>query len=192
MTAIPHQVSPDASLTAVARTLAQRRADVALVCEDDQVVGIVTTSDLLELLADAVDHGGCRFPHDIAPSMVRKRILTEHKVLRGLLATTETLANRILEGDAESGVRLAWQTRELYQTLLRHMDVEDRILAPALQETDAFGKTRAENLLQDHREQRRQLRQALATLDDFAGEQLARSVLAIIPFDSKRYAARGA
>lgn len=52
MTASPITVAPDASVETLARTLRNRNIHRVLVVEDEQLVGIVTTTDLLDHVAN--------------------------------------------------------------------------------------------------------------------------------------------
>jgi hypothetical protein len=91
------------------------------------------------------------------PSDVRARVLAEHAEIRAILDRLEPVARALRDGDH---VRLddAEKLREaLCERLFAHIDLEDAILAPALRAADAWGKERAAQLLDHHREQRAEL-----------------------------------
>ncbi len=185
MTPDPYAVGPEMPLALVVQTMAERKVGSAVVIERGRVIGLLTTTDALALLADLLfgDRGlGDEGP---APSEVRARILSEHKVIREQIGRAEDLAIRVLTGDDAAGPELRAQARELYRTLLRHIDLEDRILAPALQEADVFGPERAAKLLGGHAKQRTRYRDALTRLGadpvSETEEPLAQSIQALIP-----------
>ena len=94
------------------------------------------------------------------PSLVRKRILDEHARLRRHL---EKLEAAILAWPTDPGQRAIVESTacELLTALVEHTELEDAILAPALQEIDAWGAQRAGTLLEHHIEQRAQLQNML-------------------------------
>jgi hemerythrin-like domain-containing protein len=100
------------------------------------------------------------------PSDVRDLILAQHDHLRSLYAEVDALLARVQAGDHAAEPLLRERCRTVYQTLLRHMTVEDVMLAPALRETDGFGPLRADEMLSEHERQRRLLRYALSALDE--------------------------
>ena len=104
---------------------------------------------------------------NLDPSQVRSVILTEHKHLRGLLAQVVTSAEALL---AQSSVahweKLREDGRILLGRLCNHIELENRILAPALRDTDSYGPLRARTLIEDHAQQRGQLEATLMLLDD--------------------------
>ncbi len=66
----------------------------------------------------------------------------------------EDLARDVLQGRSSVGPELHKRTHELEQRLRTHMELEERILVPALHEADAWGKERVELLHEDHARQR--------------------------------------
>lgn len=97
---------------------------------------------------------------------LRRRILEQHAALREQIRPLEALAREVAEA-AEPG-ELAPALRREGQRLLRrleaHLAFEDENLAPALLAADPWGPERRTRLAQDHAEQRRLLREALAAL----------------------------
>lgn len=178
MTSKPFVVGPEMLLGAVARSMARRHVEAAVVVEENEVVGILTTMDALAVLADDIE--GTPFVSPMLPSVVRERVLEEHAALRELLATVSLDARRVLDSEDASDKDLPLHARELYRTLIRHLDLEDLILAPALRNADAWGDARANALLQEHRAQREHLRTALRELDGGA-VKLAHSIELLVP-----------
>jgi iron-sulfur cluster repair protein YtfE (RIC family) len=114
----------------------------------------------------------------LAPSEVRERILGEHEALRERLTELTELVTRDHDDEAQALARIRAKLKELYETLAKHIDLEDAILAPALRETDAYGPDRADSLLSHHREQRRDIARALDALvqEQASLEELTREV----------------
>jgi acetoin utilization protein AcuB len=183
MTADTYVVAPDTPLASAVRGMAERRTGSAVVVDEDRVVGLLTTTDALSLLADLLS-GTFRSRADgPTTAQVRDRIRNEHTVLRTMLDEAERVARRVLSGDARLGVMLVDRANELYATLLRHLELEDRILAPELRETDAYGPLRADTLLEGHRVQRTVLKEALAAFKGgkLAGHDLAATIRDLVP-----------
>lgn len=107
---------------------------------------------------------GDRGDGELKPSEVRERILEEHDQLRRLLIDLDALAAAVLDGKAGLGARLRDKATEIYEVLRAHIDLEDRILAPALRETPGFGELRERRLLEHHAEQRKAFESAIAEL----------------------------
>jgi acetoin utilization protein AcuB len=173
-------VEGDAPLIAVVQEMADRAVDCCVIMEQGKLAGIMTARDTMRLLVGALYQDGPHCVPGLRPSDVRARILSEHHVLRSIYAKTEECARRVLNDDAEADVPLRERCRELYQTLLRHIDLENAILAPALHDTDAFGPVRAQELLREHRRQREVLLDALNSSDARSAAQLARSICSLI------------
>jgi CBS domain-containing protein len=173
-------VGPEMPLLAVAQTMAERKADCCAVVDGGRVAGVVTANDLLHVLAGALLLGAERHTASLRPSHVRARILAEHDVLRQLYANVEELALGVLSAEPAAQEPLRERCRELYQTLLRHMELENTILAPALRETTGFGPVRAQQLLDEHERQRVTLFQALIAVETHSEIDLAREVRALI------------
>lgn len=105
------------------------------------------------------------------PSEVRHRILDEHEVLRQHLHGITRHLRACFDGaDGLDGLREA--LRGFLPTMRAHMALEDRILAPALREADAFGDVRTEKLERHHDHLRERLDRVEAHLADEDGEAL--------------------
>lgn len=182
MSAEPFVVGPEMPIGAVARSMSKRRIGSVVVVEGQEVVGILTTTDALAILADVVDTVGVvPAPTTISSHSVRERVLEEHVALRGLLATTTSLAERVLDTDNALDEELPLHAREVYRALVRHLDLEDLILAPALRSADAWGEDRADALLAEHRRQREEFRAAFADQEGGGSVKLAACLLRIVP-----------
>lgn len=176
----PCIVAPGTPLHDAVRLMAERRADSCAVVDDDRIVGILTTTDAMHLLAALLSARSGIHVCRLRPSEVRARILAEHQVLRSIYVEVEDLIGRVQEGERDADGSLRERCRELYQTLLGHIELENTILAPALRQTDGFGPVRADELLREHERQRAVLFEALASLDDGAALKLVRTVQPLI------------
>ena len=100
------------------------------------------------------------------PSDVRQRILDDHKIIKIMVSETQDLILRIQTGEEQLAVKLRDRGRALYEHFCLHIDLEDVILAGALRDTDAWGKERADELENEHQEQREVLIYLLERLLD--------------------------
>jgi iron-sulfur cluster repair protein YtfE (RIC family) len=91
---------------------------------------------------------------ELAPSKVRDRILEDHRALRPVLDRLEALARGLLQGRESVSDELLEQARVLDERMLEHMELEERILVPALREADAWGPERVERFTLEHERQR--------------------------------------
>jgi len=169
MTAEPFTVAPSTPLSRVARALAAHKYGCAVVTEGTELRGIFTTTDALRALGDLLDQSGVD-EEDMPPSQVREVMRAEHVNIRQLLERAEDQAREVLTdtGGEREVHALRDAARQLYTSLSAHIDLENRVLAPALQQTDAWGPMRAQQLIQGHIEQTRALEGALLELDDLA------------------------
>lgn len=180
MSAEPLVVGPEMPLGVVARTMAEKKVGCVIVVDGRDVVGIITTTDALAILADVLSVVGSR-PGGLIAADVRKRIRDEHQVITALLDECGRLANRVLAGESDAEGILSERARELYHTLLRHIDLEDAVLAPVLRQAGAEGERLARALTEEHQRQRYQLRSGLASLETGWIERLARSIQSLVP-----------
>ncbi len=100
------------------------------------------------------------------PSEVRQRILNDHRLIKIMVSEVRDLALRIQAGEEYPSGRLRERGRNLYERLCRHIDFEDGILIGPLRDADAWGEERAEELRNEHREQREVLTYLLERLLD--------------------------
>lgn len=87
------------------------------------------------------------------PSEVRRLVLEDHDLLRRLLDEIDTLAIQFEQGSEQVGGRLRTRGQRLYEKLGEHLELEDRLLVPALRAVGREGKERAERLSREHLEQ---------------------------------------
>jgi CBS domain-containing protein len=177
MISAPYVVGPEMPLYVVVREMARRREDCAVVVDGGHIEGILTTVDALDLLADLLASRAPLAPRALRPSEVRGRIRDEHRVLRKMLDEAESLAEQVLAGDRSAEPTLYEHMRDLYQTFLRHIMLENTILVPALLESGAYGKERADALLREHARQQEDFRGALASVEHDAPQRVARAAL---------------
>lgn len=88
-----------------------------------------------------------------SPSVVRERVLFEHRLLRAQLAELEQAANRVLAGK-DAALVLRRLGLEMLDALETHMDNEERALVPTLEAIDSWGIVRVARLEEDHAHQR--------------------------------------
>jgi hypothetical protein len=70
------------------------------------------------------------------PSQVRRTILDDHRWLRALLADTDEIARRVLEGDHALAGRLRERAVAMSARFLGHLRLEETDLVPALRDAD--------------------------------------------------------
>jgi ribosomal protein S28E/S33 len=97
--------------------------------------------------------------------LARERILREHAELRTRLDEIDALLEEC-ERDAEAVVRLRELGLSLYRRLSEHIDLEDRMLVPALRALRTDGPQRAADLQRTHAEQRELLTFLVGRLED--------------------------
>lgn len=173
-------VGPEVSVAAVLQSMMERRADCAAVVENGELTGILTAQDLMPVLAKVLFTGAPRPSQPPRPSAVRARILAEHTVLRALYAAVDQHARAVLEGEAGATDALRDRGRELCSTLLRHIELENTVLAPALHDLDAFGPVRAQQLLAEHERQRSVLTAMLVAIEEGRDRELAGNMLDLL------------
>ena len=100
------------------------------------------------------------------PSEVRQRILHDHQLIKIIVSEVRDLALPIQIGEEYLSERLRERARNLYERFCQHIDLEDVILVGALRDADAWGEERAEELRNEHREQREVLTYLLERLLD--------------------------
>ena len=112
-------------------------------------------------------HREHRPQHEDEPARVRVAILSEHVKLRRLLRGVEREAHKLMaSATPREAERVATfeAAQLLCSAMTAHIDLESRVLAPALETLDAWGKVRADRLRREHEDQRLILRSYLAAL----------------------------
>ena len=173
-------VGPEMPVAAMLQTMINRRADCVAVVERGELTGIVTAQDMMRVLADVLFTGAPRPSQPARPSDVRTRILAEHAVLRTLYGAIEAHARAVLEDEDDAAGPLREHCRELCNTLLRHIELENTVLAPALHDIDAFGPVRADQLRAEHERQCSALTTMLVSIDERRDRELADEVLRLL------------
>lgn len=87
------------------------------------------------------------------PNELRERVLEDHSRLRRHLTRLEELANSVRDQPEKVEV-LRGEAEALLTRLHAHMRWEESWLLPALRCADAWGRERAERLVDEHSEQR--------------------------------------
>ena len=114
----------------------------------------------------------------LQPSEVAARILAEHALLRPILRETRFLADRVAQGDTEARAPLRAFALMLYEKLVAHIELEDRILAPVVRDISGWGPSLHADMMQEHARQQAQLKSDIADLRAgcICEERLAQSI----------------
>ena len=97
-------------------------------------------------------------------SEVATRILAEHALLRPILRETRFLADRVAKGDDGARAPLRAFALMLYEKLVAHIELEDRILAPVVRDISGWGPSLHAEMMQEHAHQRARLKSDIADL----------------------------
>jgi hemerythrin-like domain-containing protein len=97
-------------------------------------------------------------------SEVASRILGEHELLRPILRETRFLADRVAKGDLQARAPLRAFALMLYEKLVAHIELEDRILAPIVRHISGWGPSLHTDMMREHVRQREQLQSDIADL----------------------------
>ena len=81
---------------------------------------------------------------------ILERVLADHDVLRGMLVRVGVLARHVLQGRVRFSDELREQFMMLDRRVREHLELEERILGPALLASDAWGPERLERLHEEH------------------------------------------
>lgn len=85
---------------------------------------------------------------------VRRRILDEHTRISGWLAELEHLASRLRTGEPGLDEDVTRRVKAFRTFFLSHLDLEERILVPALRRSGDESVAIADRLIQEHTAQR--------------------------------------
>ncbi len=171
----PYSVSARAPLSRVAKAMLNHKIGCAVVMDGAHVRGIFTSADALRALLDLLEERA-RPEDTMEPAQVRSVILSEHVHLRGLISQTEMAASRVVEQDAygeEDVAVVRGRARQLVKAMAAHIELENRVLVPAIRKVDGFGPVRADRMLAEHAEQARSWNNVLMQLDDQTQPALA-------------------
>ncbi len=84
----------------------------------------------------------------------RRRILSDHAGIRIMVADLEAIAVRLRSGEEQLSEPLRRMCRRFFNSLERHLDLEDVILVRMFRESGEQGSAYAGRLEAEHREQR--------------------------------------
>jgi hypothetical protein len=118
---------------------------------------------------------------EMSSGEAREQILSQHAVLRSLLADVEEVAGRTAASRDHFEVLRA-QAKRLYRTLAAHMAFEEQLLPAALRDVIGWGATMREQLEEDHARQREIIAIAIEEIgpDGLSGAALTASVRAFV------------
>jgi len=97
-------------------------------------------------------------------SQVRELIHSEHALLRKMLSEIDELTAAFERGAEAEGEALRSKGAALYERFEKHLELEDRLLKPALLGSGPQGVRGARHLEHEHREQRELIRYLLGRL----------------------------
>lgn len=160
----PITMDADAPLASVAEKLSDARANVALIVQEGLLVGVVTSTDLADVVAGR--------KKEVLPSLLRKEILRQHDALRHRVSRIRSLVEWVRNGHQEAGPTLGHWLREYRVTFLVHLAQEEAHLFPALKLADGFGPVRVKHLIDEHARQRSMLAELIENLDVNADPKL--------------------
>ncbi len=115
------------------------------------------------------------------PVRVRAAIMSEHADIRRLLRRVEHSARRLATASPphEPERAATYEAASLLcKVVAAHIELENRVLAPALEKLDAWGKVRADRLRAEHADQVLVLRSYVAALDHLSASEPEGTVLA--------------
>ncbi|QQR88619.1 MAG: CBS domain-containing protein [Myxococcales bacterium] len=172
MTPEPFAVSPATPIASVLRHMATHRYGCTVVMSGAKAVGIFTTTDAVRLLAETLDSGSLTGLGELTPGEVRARVLAEHAVIRRLLDKTRLSAENSKNNATKAKLeQMHDDAMELFSVLSKHLNLQEKLLAPALRDADGFGEARASRLMDEISTQRK-------TLEDCRAIAMAPSIKA--------------
>jgi hemerythrin-like domain-containing protein len=111
-------------------------------------------------------------------SGVASRILKDHALLRPILRETRFLADCVAKGETGARAPLRAFALMLYEKLVAHIELEDRILAPIVRDLIGWGPSLHTEMMREHARQREQLQRDISDLriGCICEERLAKSI----------------
>jgi iron-sulfur cluster repair protein YtfE (RIC family) len=91
------------------------------------------------------------------PSSVRTCMLEQHRALAEKLDHVQQAAAALAAAGHASVERAIALGHELCREIAEHIEIEDRLLVPALRDVDAWGEIRAQQLSQKHGQTQQEL-----------------------------------
>lgn len=171
--------TPDAALPRVARAMAAQKLDCALVQDGETLLGLLTLHEATSALLDLSGLDDLA-PLETSGAEVRSLILLEHANVRRLLRRVERSAHRILASPfpLDADLTEAYESAHtLCLVMASELELEDHLLAPALEAVDAWGKVRADRMRVEHAQQTLVLRSYLRALERLSASDRAGQVL---------------
>jgi len=91
---------------------------------------------------------------ELKHSDIRKMILDEHEALKKNLTRVSATLEAVEKNDAAAIARLPAEVNDVLDGFLKHIDHEERILVPVLENLDAWGEVRRDAMQAEHKNQR--------------------------------------
>ena len=147
-------VRPSTPLVHVLRTMASHDYLCALVVDDEAIKGILTNAQALEAVAQMLERDYAAAAA-MGPRETRAVVLTEHSHVQMLLRRTRAAAHavRLSVASDHAVEKLHDAARHLVLAIGAHLELEDRVLAPALARLPEYGQERAAQMVAEHRRQ---------------------------------------
>ena len=101
----------------------------------------------------------------LTPSEVRTLIVKGHDELRERIHKLSITAHEVLENMGKSDRLLRSELAALLEMVEEHMQLEERVLLPALRETDSWGEERVERFQAEHARQYEIIAELLGSLE---------------------------
>jgi hypothetical protein len=97
-----------------------------------------------------------------SPKRALAELLRQHATIRDMIETCDQLADQLDRGDG-SPTELMRHVAKLRIAFDSHNKFEEELLRPLLREVDAFGDVRVQQMVDDHVDEHRLMRERLAT-----------------------------
>jgi CBS domain-containing protein len=174
----PFTAAPDDEITAVAREMARQHHECAVITEASRVVGILTSSDALVLLAEAAAASATLVAPTRLPSAIQGRVEQEHARLEKELAEVESWCAQAIESEAVAR-ELPNRANDLCLRLRAHHEFEDELLGPLLRQS-LPGGARSDELVERHGARRAESRTRLLAVESAPSELLLDALLQLV------------
>ena len=131
---------------------------------------------------------------ELWPSQVRKIVLDGHGILRKQLAKMESLISDLTKEQggktAPSEIQIT-EFRDVFtgfcHSFLEHIQLENKILKPALADADAWGQVRVEKMEEEHVQQKEQIEELMAEMEKLQESGLLKFANSLRPFIKEIY-----
>jgi hypothetical protein len=98
----------------------------------------------------------------MTPKRALDELIQQHATIRTMIEACELLADQLDRGDG-SATELMREVAKLRLAFDSHNRFEEELLRPLLREVDAFGEVRVQQMVDDHVDEHRLMRERLAT-----------------------------